>query len=180
MSTPNNTLIELIKVKLKTTRKANLLGMIAIAVMCCFFLGMVYFIDAQPNTSGSYVRIIIGVAAALGLVFCYFGALQHKKKFDPETSKVIQMLESNNADEYFVWIYPYKLVYNGVPSYAIVFKTRDKKEFSISVKAEEQTPILTMLHLTVKNVTYGFSEERKAIYKANPTDLLLKDKQISI
>ena len=49
-----------------------------------------------------------------------------KKKYRQNDSLIIEALKSRNANGFFTWIYPNKVIRNGVSSYFLVFGTEKK------------------------------------------------------
>lgn len=172
MSAYSEVLLNLIKTKIAKQRKTNTIVAVVLAVVCLGFLSLGFIFPETHRQSDVIAKYsVMGVSFVL-LLSCLYWIKWIQGYYDPENSLLSEMIETNNKAGNIVWIYPYKLVYNGVPSYALIFKTNKGKEYNLGVDREEQNKILTMLQLSITNVTYGYSEALKKQFKKNPESLL--------
>ena len=170
MSSQQEAIIQVFTEKLKKSQRGTLVAGIILAALCVFFI-VIGFIFPGETSTDKIIRNIVVAAAFAGLAGTYYFIQKQRKAYDPEDSILATMAETLNEDGKIVWIYPYKLVRNGVPSYALIFKTDDKVEFRISTSVDEQYKILLMLQHAITNATYGFSDEKRVQYHKDPKSM---------
>lgn len=129
------------------------------------------FIPAKNHTEEIWKTVILGFFFGIMVLTIILSVLQYRLH-DPEDSRILEAIRYGNADSYFCWIYPYKHVYNGGPSYFLMFMSTTKKKYQLSVKNEHQFNLIEQLQPIIRNVTYGYHENYAQDYKRNPRDLL--------
>lgn len=157
-------------------RKKSKVGMIILMSLFAVFIIGGSFIPAHDNTDFMWKMGILGFFALI-LLFLVYLSFNEGKKYDPDNSPVIKAIKYKNQDGYFTWIYPFKHIYNGIPSYYMVFMTKDKKRYQVNLQTENEFTIINSLQEVITNVTYGFTEEMKQRYKENPGALSVHNRR---
>ncbi|MGB1247487.1 MAG: DUF6709 family protein [Chitinophagales bacterium] len=144
-------------------------------VICGGFLLLGVFIPAGNDVMAKYVIMTI---AGLGAIAISWWSKREFEKYDIDDCRLIGVLETNNKNNYIVWIYPQKTEtkkYGATiaTNYSLIFKTIDKAEYIVQIPSEQHYTYITMLRMVISNITYGFSEDRKKLYKESPTKMIV-------
>jgi preprotein translocase subunit SecG len=128
------------------------------------------FIPAK-NSEDTIIKYIIIVFFACIAIFIVVYMFYEKKKYKPNESLIIEAIKSKNANGFFTWIYPHKIVRNQLHSYFLIFGTEKKGRYSITLKSENEFQLIESLEKIITNVSYGYSTERAKQFRKDPTSL---------
>ena len=141
-----------------------------LAVMFSLMAIGLFFIPAK-NSEDNLIKFgIIGFFICMD-IFIIGLMIYEMRKYRPNESMIIAAIKSRNADGFFTWIYPHKLIRNRVPSYFLIFGTEKKSRFRISLNSEEEFKLIESLEKTITNTSYGYSDEKAKQFRKNPTSL---------
>lgn len=168
----HHNLLEIFDKYLERQRKGSKRARLILVIVFAAIIVGLSFIPAKTDEDKMWKMAIL-VFFALVAVFTVIMSMREMKKYDPESSPILQAIKYKNQDNYFTWIYPLKHIYNGVPSYYLVFMSAKKKRYQIRLVSEEEFQIINSIQPVITNVTYGFSEDLKRKFKKDPKALLV-------
>ena len=122
-------------------------------------MGALAFFVLDPPARNLWVMCV--GAALLGMLFL-IPALG-----DPKQAKPLQLLRQRSQD--IVWMYPL-VVPNKATSW-ILLRTSDGKLVRLPTKFGSENAVLAALAAFVSHATAGFSPEREAQYRRDPSSL---------
>jgi|GEM_PF-4019689 len=141
-----------------------------LAVMFSLMAIGLFFIPAKNSEDNLIKYGIIGFFVCMA-IFIIGLMFFEKKKYQPNESLLIEAIKSRNANGFFTWIYPNKVIRNGVSSYFLVFGTEKKSRYNITLKSEEEFKLIDSLEKVITNATYGYSAERAKLFRKEPKAL---------
>ncbi|MEZ4977814.1 MAG: hypothetical protein R2772_00790 [Chitinophagales bacterium] len=171
-----DTLRDYLKKKLKNLLLAELM----LYAICAFFILLGIFVPAENENFALYAKGFFMLAASIGAIALFINGWKERKKYNPNSCKLLKIIEEENQSKELVWIYPHHTQttqYGRVvsESHALVFRTVDNEEYFIQLKDINHLKFLTMLQIAFPKVSYGFTEELRNQYLKNPQSLLKAD-----
>lgn len=154
------------------TRQTKALNKLTV-ILAIMFLLMAFglsFIPAKNSDDNLIKYGIIGFFVCMA-VFIIGLMFYEKKKYRPNESLIIEALKSRNANGFFTWIYPNKVIRNGVSSYFLVFGTEKKSRYNITLKSEEEFQLIESIAKIITNTSYGYSAEKAKQFRRDPKSL---------
>jgi len=154
------------------TKQTNLLKKLTIILSIMFSLMAIglLFIPAKNSDDRLIKYGIIGFFVCLD-IFIIGLMIYETKKYRPNESLIIEAIKSKNADGFFIWIYPHKLVRNRVPTYSLIFGTEKKTRYRVTLKSEEEFQLIESLEKIITNTSYGYSAEKAKQFRKDPKSL---------
>lgn len=146
---------------------------IVLSISCTLAAVGLMFIPAKNSEDTIIKYIIIGFFGCMA-IFVIGYMFYEKKKYQPNESPIIEALKSRNANGFFTWIYPHKIVRNHVHSYFLILGTEKRGRYRITLKSENEFKLIESLEKIITNTTYGYSAERAKQFRKDPTSLRMR------